>query len=73
VGEVSCAIKRINHPFVTGWRLFGQSTFLGKDRMGWECRADDIDDPLLCLVVGVRDKINNLLMFNPKAGAYAFH
>jgi hypothetical protein len=72
VGEVGRAIKRIDHPFVAGWRLLGQPTFLGKDRMGWESVVDDVDDPLLCLVVGVSDKIDDLLMFNAKTGARGF-
>jgi hypothetical protein len=40
--------------------------------MSRETIADDVDDPLLCLVVGVGDKVNDLLMFNPKTGAFAF-
>jgi hypothetical protein len=72
VGEVGRAIKRIDHPFVAGWRLLGQSTFLGKDTMGWEGIVDDIDDALLCLVVGISDKVNDLLMFNAKPSPRAF-
>ena len=72
VGEVGRAIKRINHPFVAGWKLLGQPSFLGKDMMGWEGVVDDLDDPLLRLAVGISDKIDDLLMFNPKTSARAF-
>jgi hypothetical protein len=72
VGEVGRAVKRIDHPFVAGWRLLGQSAFLGKDTMGREGVMDDVDDPLLRLVVGVGDKVDNLLTFNAKTGARAF-
>ena len=54
VGEVGRAIKRIDHPFVAGWRLLGQPTFLGKDTMGRKGVVNHVDDPLLRLVVGVR-------------------
>ena len=40
--------------------------------MGWEGVVNDVDDPLLCLVVGIGDKIDDLLMFNAKTGARAF-
>ena len=72
MGEVSRAIKRIDHPFVAGWRLLGQPTFLGKDRMGWEGVMDDVDDALLRPVVGIGNEVDELLMFNAKTGACAF-
>jgi hypothetical protein len=72
VSEVGRAIKRIDHPFVAGWRLLGQPTFLGKDTMGWEGVVDDVDNPLLCLMVGIGDKVDYLLMFNAKTVARAF-
>ena len=68
MGEVGRAIKRIDHPFVAGWRLLGQPTFLGKDRMGREGVMDDVDDALLRPMVGVGDKVDDLLMFNAKTG-----
>ena len=40
--------------------------------MGWERIVNDVDDPLFRLAVGVSDKINDLLMFNAKAGARTF-
>jgi len=73
VGEVGRAIKRINHPFVAGWRLLGLPTFLGKDRMSREGVMDDVDDTLLRLVVGVGDKVDDLLMFDTKSGTCAFN
>ena len=72
VGEVGRAIKWINHPLVAGWKLFGQPTFLGKDRMGREGVVDDVDDALLRPVVGVGDEVDDLLMFNAKTGTRAF-
>ena len=72
VGEVGRAIKRIDYPFVAGWRLLGETTFLSKDTMGWESVVNDVDDSLLCLVVSIGDKIDDLLMFNAKTGARAF-
>jgi hypothetical protein len=53
--------------------LLGETTFLRKDTMGWEGVVDDVDDPLLRLVVGVGDKVDDLLMFNAKTLARAFH
>jgi hypothetical protein len=52
--------------------LLGQPTFLGKDTMGWEGVVDDVDNPLLCLMVGIGDKVDDLLMFNAKTIACAF-
>jgi hypothetical protein len=40
--------------------------------MGREGVVDDVDDPLLRPVVGVGDKVDDLLMFNAKTGARAF-
>jgi hypothetical protein len=40
--------------------------------MGREGIMDDVDDPLLRLVVSVGDKVDNLLVFNAKTGARAF-
>jgi hypothetical protein len=72
VGEVGRAIKRIDHPLVAGWRLLGETTFLSEDTVGWEGVVNDVDDSLLCLVIGVGDKIDDLLMFNAKTAARAF-
>jgi hypothetical protein len=41
--------------------------------MGREGVMDDVNDPLLCLVVGVCDEVDDLLMFNAKTSARAFH
>ena len=73
MSEVGRAIKRIDDPFVTRWSVLGESTFFGKNRMGREGGMDHVDDPLFCLMVGVRDKIDELLMFNAKTGARAFN
>jgi hypothetical protein len=40
--------------------------------MGWEGVVDNVDDPLLRPVVGVGNKVDDLLMFNAKTGARAF-
>jgi hypothetical protein len=71
MGEVGRAVKRIDHPFVAGWRLFCQPPFLGKDTMGREDVVDDVNDSLLRLVVGVSDKIDDLLIFNAKTSPRA--
>jgi hypothetical protein len=34
--------------------------------------VDDVDYPLLCLMVGIGDKVDYLLMFNAKTVARAF-
>ena len=52
--------------------LLGQPTFLGKDRVGWEGVVDDVDNPLLRLVISAGDKVDDLLMFDAKASARAF-
>ena len=72
MGEVGCAIKRIDHPFIAGRRRFGQPALLGKDRMGWKGVLNHVDDALLCPVVGVGDKVDDLLVFNAKTGARGF-
>jgi hypothetical protein len=61
MGEICCAIERIDHPFVAGWAMLAQSAFLGKDRMIRKGGVDDVDDLLFCLMVRVRDKIDGLL------------
>jgi hypothetical protein len=53
--------------------LFYQPTFLGKDTMGREGVMDDVNDPLLRLVVRVCDEVDDLLMFNAKTNARTFH
>ena len=72
VGKIGCAIEWINHPFVARWKLLGQPTFFGKDRMSRKGGVDDIDNPLLRLVIGVGNKVDGLLMFNTKTRARAF-
>ena len=52
--------------------MLGQPTFLGKDRVSREGVVDDLDDPLLRLVIGTGDKVDDLLMFNAKTSARAF-
>jgi hypothetical protein len=73
MNEVCRPIKRIDHPREAGWRLLGQPTFLSKDTMGGEGVVDDVDDPLLCLMIGVGDQINEFFMLNVKTGARAFY
>ena len=41
--------------------------------MGRKGIEDDVDNALFGLVVGVSDKINDLLVFNAKTSARAFH
>lgn len=46
--------------------MFGQSSLLSKDGVGWEGLVDNVNNPLFRLVVGVRDQINDLFMLNAK-------
>jgi hypothetical protein len=73
VGEIGRAVKRIDHPFVAGWKLFCQPAFLGKDVMGRKGVVNHVNDPLFRLVVGVSDEVDDLSMFNAKTGPRAFH
>ena len=71
MSEVGRAIKRINHPFVAGWRVLGETPFLSKDTRGREGVVNDVDNSLLRLMVGIGDKVDDLFMFNAKTGARA--
>ena len=72
MSEVGRAIKRIDHPFVTGGSLLGEPTLFGKNRMGWEHGVDHVDDLLFGLMVGIRDKVEELLVLNANTAARAF-
>ena len=72
MSKVGRAVERIDHPFVSRWRLLGEPSLLGKDRVSWEGIMDDIDDPLLRPVIGVGDEVDDLFVFNAKAGARTF-
>lgn len=72
VSEVGRAVKRIDDLFVTGGSLLGEPTLFGKNRMGWERVVDHVDDPLFRLMVGISDKVEELLVFNANTAARAF-
>ncbi len=72
VGKVGRTVEGINHPFVARWKLLGQTTLFGQDRMGREGAVDDVDNPLLRLAIRVGDKIDELFMLDMKPGARTF-
>ena len=72
VGEVCCAVQRVDDPFVAGGGLLGQASFLCQDWMTREGLVDDVDDALFRLVVRIGDQVDELFMFNAKTGARTF-
>ena len=66
MSKVGCAIQRIDYPLITRGLLRHCTAFFRKNPMSRKFGAYAIDDALFGGVIGVRDQINGVFVFNTK-------
>lgn len=66
VGEICCAVERIDNPMISGRTLNIAATLFRKDAMGWVVSLNMIDNALLCRMIRVSDQIDEVFVLDAK-------